>query len=63
MKDSLVGRFTVSIEVEEGDRSWWFTGVYGPNDYRERREFWEELYGLHIICGPRWCLGGGILML
>ncbi|KAL5569671.1 hypothetical protein UlMin_026246, partial [Ulmus minor] len=58
VKDSLVGRFTVSIEVEEGDRSWWFTGVYGPNDYRERREFWEELYGLHTICGPRWCLGG-----
>ncbi|KAL5549263.1 hypothetical protein UlMin_004494 [Ulmus minor] len=58
VKDSLVGRFTVSIEVEEGDRNWWFTGVYGPNDYRERKEFWEELYGLHSICGPRWCLGG-----
>ncbi|KAL5567832.1 hypothetical protein UlMin_024407 [Ulmus minor] len=58
VKDSLVGRFTVSIEVEEGGRSWWFTGVYGPNDYRERKEFWEELYGLHSICGPRWCLGG-----
>ncbi|KAL5566610.1 hypothetical protein UlMin_029774 [Ulmus minor] len=25
---------------------------------RERKEFWEELYGLHSICGPRWCLGG-----
>ncbi|KAL5545374.1 hypothetical protein UlMin_005061, partial [Ulmus minor] len=49
VKDSLVGRFTVSIEVEEGDRNWWFTGVYGPNDYRERKEFWEELYGLHSI--------------
>ncbi|KAL5548851.1 hypothetical protein UlMin_004082 [Ulmus minor] len=24
----------------------------------ERKEFWEELYGLHTICGPKWCLGG-----
>ncbi|KAL5566826.1 hypothetical protein UlMin_029990 [Ulmus minor] len=24
----------------------------------ERNEFWEELYGLHTICGPKWCLGG-----
>ena len=58
VRDSLVGRFLVSIEVEEEDGSWWFTGVYGPNDYRERKEFWEELYGLHTICGPNWCLGG-----
>ncbi|KAL5583298.1 hypothetical protein UlMin_015740 [Ulmus minor] len=58
VRNSLVGRFSVSIEVEEGDGSWWFTGVYGPNDYRERKEFWEELYGLHTICGPKWCLGG-----
>ena len=27
VRDSLVGRFSVSIEVDEGDGSWWFTGV------------------------------------
>lgn len=31
--------------------------AYEPNDYRERKEFWEELYGLHTIYGPKWCLG------
>ncbi|KAL5575065.1 hypothetical protein UlMin_016764 [Ulmus minor] len=59
LEEKLVGSlWKARNRMEEGDWSWWFTGVYGPNDYRERKEFWEELYGIHTICGPKWCLGG-----
>ena len=44
VRDSLVGRFSVSIEVEEEDGNWWFTGAYGPNDYKGM-SFWRSYMG------------------
>lgn len=56
--DSLIGNFSVSIKIENGDLSWWMSGIYGPNRSNGREDFWDELAGLGAICGPRWCLGG-----
>ena len=56
--DSLIGEFSVSIHIEDEREKWWFTGVYGPSSYRNRGLFWDELAGLHCICGDKWCLGG-----
>lgn len=56
--DNLVGQFSVSIKVDGRSFSWWLSGVYGPNSYRRRGEFWDELAGLSSICDQNWCIGG-----
>lgn len=56
--ESLVGNFSVSIKIENGDLPWWFSRIYGPCRAAGRSEFWDELAGLGKICGSRWCLGG-----
>lgn len=37
--DSMLGDFTVSIEIAYGDDSWWFTGAYGPCRPHGRKRF------------------------
>ncbi|CAL9013315.1 unnamed protein product, partial [Prunus brigantina] len=57
--NSVVGVFSVSIQVEENaGMSWWLSGIYGPCKQRDRRSFWEELADLSGLCGDNWCLGG-----
>ncbi|KAK9934053.1 hypothetical protein M0R45_021214 [Rubus argutus] len=57
--ESVIGAFSVSIKIKGLDgNDWWLSGVYGPNSFRERKLFWEELAGLYGLCGRRWCLGG-----
>lgn len=58
VKDSLVGLFSVSINIEGAMGDWWLTGIYGPNLSSERGAFWEELAGLGSLCSGKWCLGG-----
>ena len=41
----------------EGRSSWWFSGVYGPSKACHRDRFWDELAGLSILCGDKWCIG------
>lgn len=57
--ESVMGAYSVSIKIMGiNGNDWWLSGVYGPNSYRERSYFWEELAGLYGLCGSRWCLGG-----
>ena len=59
VKDSLLGEFSALILVDiEGGSSWWFSGVYGPSKACFRDRFWDELVGLSILCGDKWCIGG-----
>ena len=44
--ESLVGDFSVSINIENGDLPWWFSGIYGPFRVAGRSDFWDELAGL-----------------
>jgi len=55
----VLGSFSMSVKFKgKDDFEWWLTGVYGPNDPHLRFEFWEELFSLHGLCHPNWCLGG-----
>ena len=57
--NSLLGEFSASILVEIEDGSgWWFLGVYGLSKVCFRDRFWDELAGLSILCGDKWCIGG-----
>ena len=57
--NSLLGEFSAFILVDsEGSSSWWFTGVYGPSKVCFRDRFWDELAGLSVVCGDKWCIGG-----
>ena len=56
--DSLIGDFSVSIQIEDEKEKWWFIGVDGPSSYSGRGLFWDELAGLGSICGNKWYLGG-----
>lgn len=59
VKDNLIGDFSVSIEIEmNSEIRWWFSAVYGPCKPKDRNLFWNELVGLRVICGERWCVGG-----
>ena len=59
VRDSLIGKFSVSILVEVvGGSNWWFSGVYGPSKASFRDRFWDELAGLSTLCSKRWCIGG-----
>ena len=51
--DSLIVDFTVSVQIEDENDKWWFTGVYGPSSYNGRGLFWDELAGLGTICGEK----------
>ena len=59
VSDSMVGEFSASIFVENEDSSgWWFSGVYGLSKACFRDRFWDELAGLSILSGDKWCIGG-----
>ena len=51
----------VSIKIENGNSFWWLSGVYGPNSYRERGSFWDELVGLNSICWSNQCVSGDLI--
>ena len=58
VRDSLLREYSASILVDiEGSSSWWFYGVYGPSKACFRDHFWDEIAGLLILCGYRWCIG------
>lgn len=51
IKDSLLGRFSVSIECNlNGSTEGWISGVYGPCSSYGRKDFWRELYDLAGLC-------------
>ncbi|PON34322.1 hypothetical protein PanWU01x14_345290, partial [Parasponia andersonii] len=55
---SLVGEFSVSVEVEDPNGlSWCFSRVYGPNKLALRYNLWDEIAGLWSVCGDQWYLG------
>ena len=59
IKESLVGDFSISILVGDETRGdWCFTGVYGSSNRRLRKDFWDELAEIKVICNQRWCVGG-----
>ncbi|KAL4644003.1 hypothetical protein ACB092_02G132300 [Castanea dentata] len=55
-----VGHFSVSCKFKNvGNQfEWAFTGVYGPNLNKKRRNMWEELSRLISWWDLPWCLGG-----
>lgn len=56
----LLGAYSVPVRFQTvgGGSDWWFSGIYGPCQLKERKNMWEELAGLYGLCGERWCLGG-----
>lgn len=56
---SLIGDFSVSIQIDDPKGiQWWFLGIYGPNKFSMKNQFWDELAGLGTVCWRNWCLGG-----
>lgn len=59
VKEFVAGNYSGSVDLVEPDgRDWWILAVYGPNNPRDRRAFWEELVALSALCGSRWCIEG-----
>uniref|UniRef100_A0A2N9FVR5 Reverse transcriptase domain-containing protein n=1 Tax=Fagus sylvatica TaxID=28930 RepID=A0A2N9FVR5_FAGSY len=58
--DEAVGHFSLSCKFRcvEDQYEWAFSGVYGPQTGRERREMWDELSGLSSWWSSPWCVGG-----
>ena len=58
--ETILGEYSVSVcfNCVKGGSKWWLSGVYGPNNPKERCVFWEELAGLYGLCGDKWCIGG-----
>ena len=58
--EDAVGFFSVSCKFKnvEDQKIWMFTGVYGPNDDRDRRLMWDELAGMQSWWEVPWVLGG-----
>ena len=58
--DEAVGQFSLSCKFRNVSNQfeWIFTGVYGPNTNRERRQLWEELAGIISWWDAPWCIGG-----
>jgi exonuclease III len=58
--EDAVGFFSVSCKFKnvEDQKIWMFTGVYGPNDARDRRLMWDELAGMRSWWEVPWVLGG-----
>ncbi len=45
------------VEKMEDQSEWAFSGVYGPQIGRQRRELWDELSGVFSWWGSPWCVG------
>ena len=58
--EEAVGNFSVSCKFKNviDQFEWVFTGVYGPNSDRERRNMWEDLFGLISWWDAPWCVSG-----
>ena len=58
--EEVVGKFSLSCKFQcvEDQSEWVFSGVYGPQTGRERRELWDELSGVFSWWGSPWCVGG-----
>uniref|UniRef100_A0A2N9G6G4 Endonuclease/exonuclease/phosphatase domain-containing protein n=1 Tax=Fagus sylvatica TaxID=28930 RepID=A0A2N9G6G4_FAGSY len=58
--EGAVGYFSVSCKFKnvEDQHVWMFTGVYGPNNVRDRRLMWDELTGIRSWWDVPWCFGG-----
>jgi len=56
---SRIDNFSVSVhfESEEGP-SWWFTGVYGPQQDDQKIMFLQELHNIRQDCQGPWAIGG-----
>lgn len=55
----VCGCFSVSVKFRCADNvEWWAYGIYGPNNPRGRKEFWDKLYSLFGLRSPKWVLGG-----
>ena len=55
----LKGGYSLSVKcLTINKKCCWITNVYGPNDYRERKHLWEELFSLVAYCAEAWCIGG-----
>ena len=54
------GQFTVSCRFKfiVEDRTWVFTGVYGPTVYGARELLWDELGAIKGLWNDPWCIGG-----
>ena len=54
------GQFTVSCRFKfiVEDRTWVFTGVYGPTVYGARDLLWDELGAIKGLWNDPWCIGG-----
>ena len=54
----------VSVQFVLGDDlTWWFTGVYGPHQDREKVAFLDELREIRAQCTGPWCVGGDFNMI
>jgi exonuclease III len=62
--EDAVGFFSVSCKFKnvEDQKIWMFTGVYGPNDDRDRRLIWDELVGMRSWWEVPWVVGGDFNM-
>ena len=60
MIDEAVGDYSVSCRFRGvvDHFEWAFSGVYGPQNDRERSLMWDELAGLASWWGIPWCIGG-----
>lgn len=47
-----------SVRCRNIDNEWWLFGVYGPNSFGRRQEWWEQPVGLYGLCYSNWCMGG-----
>ncbi|XP_010275990.1 PREDICTED: uncharacterized protein LOC104610867 [Nelumbo nucifera] len=58
--EELVGRFSISVKFRQvlDGFEWVLTNVYGPNDYKQRKENWEQLGDIRGLWEGPWCVGG-----
>lgn len=60
--DVVIGEFSVSccFKSVENDKSWLFSGVYGPCSDAARHRLWEELRLAKARWQLPWCVGGDL---
>jgi exonuclease III len=59
-----VHRHSVSVLFQEdGQQSWWFSGIYGPHEDAEKPAFLDELREVRSFCAGPWMLAGDFNMI
>lgn len=55
--EEAIGNFSVLCKFKNVAKQFQcaFTGVYGPNCFRDRRLLWEKLFGLCSWWNVPWC--------